>query len=90
METAVAMQPRQETQDERVKRILAEARATVNRIDNTIGNVEESKLNATKAQADMEETLAKINNLETEYKKVTDALFDKFSKSMGVPPHLLK
>ena len=38
----------------------------------------------------MEETLAKIDNLESEYKKVTDALFDKFSKSMGVPPHLLK
>ena len=49
METAVAMQPRQETQDERVKRILAEARATVNRIDNTIGTVEESKINAKKA-----------------------------------------
>ena len=49
METAVAMQPREETQDERVQRILAEARATVNRIDNTIGNVEESKINAKKA-----------------------------------------
>ena len=38
----------------------------------------------------MEATLARIDGFERDYKAVTDALFDKFAKTMGITPKVIR
>ena len=58
---------REETQDERVARILAEAAMTRSKLGSTINSIEESMARAKKAEMDLEYTLGRIDKLDEDY-----------------------